>query len=328
MAMTRAYRVGKVLVVANLQYTGIIFSSLWGMLLWGDVFDWHVWLGMGVILASGIAATFYNTGARRAAPSSRIPIPSPANCKDTMYTTLIERRRPGRPHRRSQLGDRRLPPRPRNLAAGRAAYAAGHLPHALFADMETELSGAKRGPDGAFRGRHPLPEKEAFIELLRTLGRERRQPGRGLRRPRRHVRGAPVVDAALGRPRSRGGARWRPAGLAGGRASRCRPIRRPRAARRIALRAALVTTVDVNAVLHNVEHGGGRTVVDARAPDRFRGENETIDPVGGHIPGAKNRFFKDNLQADGRFKAPAQLQAELGAWSAIRARPSCSAAPA
>jgi S-adenosylmethionine uptake transporter len=61
MAMTRAYRLGKVLVVANLQYTGIIFSSLWGMLLWGDVFDWHVWLGMGVILASGIAATFYNT---------------------------------------------------------------------------------------------------------------------------------------------------------------------------------------------------------------------------------------------------------------------------
>ncbi|RJG15361.1 DMT family transporter [Massilia cavernae] len=60
-AMTRAYRVGKVLVVANLQYTGIVFSSLWGVALWGDVFDWHVWLGMGVILASGIAATFYNT---------------------------------------------------------------------------------------------------------------------------------------------------------------------------------------------------------------------------------------------------------------------------
>jgi drug/metabolite transporter (DMT)-like permease len=61
MAMTRAYRVGKVLVVANLQYTGIIFSSLWGMLLWGDRFSWYVWLGMGVILASGIAVTFYNT---------------------------------------------------------------------------------------------------------------------------------------------------------------------------------------------------------------------------------------------------------------------------
>ncbi|MFC0251344.1 DMT family transporter [Massilia consociata] len=60
-AMTRAYRVGKVLVVANLQYTGIVFSSLWGLMLWGDAFDWHVWLGIGVILASGIAATFYNT---------------------------------------------------------------------------------------------------------------------------------------------------------------------------------------------------------------------------------------------------------------------------
>lgn len=61
MAMTRAYRVGKVLVVANLQYTGIVFSSLWGLALWGDRFDWHVWLGIGVILVSGLAATFYNT---------------------------------------------------------------------------------------------------------------------------------------------------------------------------------------------------------------------------------------------------------------------------
>ncbi|HZV63883.1 MAG TPA: DMT family transporter [Telluria sp.] len=61
MAMTRAYRVGKTLVMANLQYTGIIFSSIWGMLLWDDRFSWQVWLGMGVILASGIAVTFYNT---------------------------------------------------------------------------------------------------------------------------------------------------------------------------------------------------------------------------------------------------------------------------
>jgi drug/metabolite transporter (DMT)-like permease len=61
MAMTRAYRYGKVLVVANLQYTGIIFSSLWGMYLWADSFDWHVWLGIAFILVSGVAATFYNT---------------------------------------------------------------------------------------------------------------------------------------------------------------------------------------------------------------------------------------------------------------------------
>ena len=78
MAMTRAYRLGKVLVVANLQYTGIVFSSLWGLALWGDRFDWHVWLGIGVILASGIAASFYNTRStpRGAAISKTDPIAS------------------------------------------------------------------------------------------------------------------------------------------------------------------------------------------------------------------------------------------------------------
>jgi len=60
-AMTRAYRLGNTLVVANLQYTGIVFSSVWGVLVFGDVFSWHSWAGIGIILASGIAATFYNT---------------------------------------------------------------------------------------------------------------------------------------------------------------------------------------------------------------------------------------------------------------------------
>ncbi|TFW35548.1 DMT family transporter [Massilia horti] len=78
MAMTRAYRVGKVLVVANLQYTGIVFSSLWGVLLFGDSLDWHVWLGIAVILASGVAATFYNTGsaAKTVAAEKKEPITS------------------------------------------------------------------------------------------------------------------------------------------------------------------------------------------------------------------------------------------------------------
>jgi drug/metabolite transporter (DMT)-like permease len=60
-AMTRAYRLGSTLVVANLQYTGIVFSSLWGVFIFGDVFDWHSWTGIAIILASGMAATFYNT---------------------------------------------------------------------------------------------------------------------------------------------------------------------------------------------------------------------------------------------------------------------------
>jgi thiosulfate/3-mercaptopyruvate sulfurtransferase len=53
------------------------------------------------------------------------------------------------------------------------------------------------------------------------------------------------------------------------------------------------------------------TVLDARAADRFRGENETIDPVAGRIPGAKNRWFKDNLRDDGRFKTAEQLRTEF-----------------
>lgn len=60
MAMTRAYRLGKALFTANLQYTGIVFSSIWGILIWNDVLGWSGWLGIAVILASGLAATFYN----------------------------------------------------------------------------------------------------------------------------------------------------------------------------------------------------------------------------------------------------------------------------
>ena len=60
-AMTRAYRLGNTLVVANLQYSGIVFSSVWGVFVFGDVFSWHSWAGIAVILASGVAAMFYNT---------------------------------------------------------------------------------------------------------------------------------------------------------------------------------------------------------------------------------------------------------------------------
>jgi thiosulfate/3-mercaptopyruvate sulfurtransferase len=199
-----------------------------------------------------------------------------------------------------------------NLDAGRDAYAAGHLPNALFADMEHELSGEKRAADGAFRGRHPLPEKDAFVELLRSWGVNdgtqvvAYDAHGGMFAARlwwmlRWVGHEAVAVLDGGLPA------WQAAGLPVTTGSPA-----PRARGTIGAREPLVTTVDVNTVLHNVEHGG-RTVIDARAPDRFRGENETIDPVGGHIPGAKNRFFKDNLQPDGRFKAPKQLKAELGA---------------
>ncbi|HUF82791.1 MAG TPA: rhodanese-like domain-containing protein, partial [Burkholderiales bacterium] len=55
----------------------------------------------------------------------------------------------------------------------------------------------------------------------------------------------------------------------------------------------------------------GPLLLDARAPNRFRGENETLDPVAGHIPGAANRYFQLNLDADGRFKPAATLKQEF-----------------
>jgi S-adenosylmethionine uptake transporter len=71
-AMTRAYRYGNTLVTANLQYTGIVFSSVWGILIWNNAPNWVSWLGMGIILTSGVIATFYNTQQQPAASPSAI----------------------------------------------------------------------------------------------------------------------------------------------------------------------------------------------------------------------------------------------------------------
>lgn len=75
MAMTRAYHLGKPLVSANLQYSGIVFSSVWGILIWGDVLNWMGWLGIAVILASGIAATFYNARSAKSSADKIAPDP-------------------------------------------------------------------------------------------------------------------------------------------------------------------------------------------------------------------------------------------------------------
>ena len=196
-----------------------------------------------------------------------------------------------------------------NLAAGREGFRLGHLPGAVFGDIETQLSGAKRGADGVFRGRHPLPEKEALIETLR---------GWGVNDDSQVV----AYDAHGGMYAARLWwlLRWlgheAVAVLDGGMAawqSLGQPLSteapgKPRG--NITVRAPFVPTVTVVDVMLNIDKGE-RTVIDARAADRFRGENETIDPVGGHIPGAKNRFFKDNLQADGRFKDANALRADF-----------------
>ncbi len=194
--------------------------------------------------------------------------------------------------------------------AGAAAFAAGHIPGAQFADSDRDLSDKSRGPHGEFRGRHPLPSPEAFIETLRGWGvypnsQVIAYDAHGgmfasrlwwmLRWVGHH--GVAVLDGGL------------PAWQAAGGALTTEVVSRPRGS--ITLQPSLATMVSADDVLANLS-ARAKLVIDARAADRFRGENETIDPVAGHIPGAKNRFFKDNLQADGRFKPADQLRAEFG----------------
>ncbi|HKX44213.1 MAG TPA: rhodanese-like domain-containing protein, partial [Burkholderiaceae bacterium] len=81
-------------------------------------------------------------------------------------------------------------------------------------------------------------------------------------------------------------------------------------------REPLVATTDADALLRRL---GTLAIVDARAGERFRGEVEPLDKAAGHIPGALNRFFKDNLAADGRFKPAEQLRAEFGTLLGARA---------
>jgi thiosulfate/3-mercaptopyruvate sulfurtransferase len=196
-----------------------------------------------------------------------------------------------------------------NPNAGRDGFAIGHIAGAQFANVDTDLSGAKVGADGAFRGRHPLPERAALVATLRNWGINddtqvvAYDAHGGMFAARlwwllRWV-GHPAVAVLDG-----GLAAWQSAGLA------MVTSNEPRAQGTIGDKPSLVATVSVDEVVANLSTQA-RTVVDARAADRYRGENETIDPVGGHIPGAKNRFFKDNLTAEGRFKDAAQLKSDF-----------------
>ena len=188
---------------------------------------------------------------------------------------------------------------------GRQAWEAGHVPGAYFMHLDHDLSGTKTGKNG----RHPLPPLADFAARMNRCGVA---PGRQV----------VVYDDGGGSFAVRlwwmlwwlghdkvalldgGIAAWK-------RESRPMDALVPAAREgRFAPRPREAMTVDANTVAASLDKRE-LVVVDARAATRFMGENETLDPVAGHIPGAFNRFWQHNLGYDGRFLSPEELRAEF-----------------
>jgi thiosulfate/3-mercaptopyruvate sulfurtransferase len=192
--------------------------------------------------------------------------------------------------------------------AGRAAFEAGHVPGAAYLDLERDLS----APATAEGGRHPLPDRVGFAARLRALG---------VRADDQIV----VYDDVGGSLAARAWwmLRWLgheavalldggfKAWTDSGRPLEAGPAR-PRPAGNIAAGDSLVATVDTADIVAALGTDSLQ-VIDARTAARFAGEPHPLDTRAGHIPGARNRFWGDNLGGDGRFKAPEVLRAEFEA---------------
>ena len=205
-------------------------------------------------------------------------------------------------------------------ASGEKQYRQSHIPGAVYADLDhalsdkgtpDKLSGQPQPhPGAASGGRHPLPSREKFAMWLSSVGFANDMQAVVYDRNGANYCGrlwwmlkwaghdaVAVLDGGL--------QAWQAAGGAvrdGAEPSHFQsnfelgaPLRR------------LATTANVAARLGQAT----QTLVDARAPQRFRGEVEPLDPVAGHIPGALNRPFAQNIGPDGRFKPAQQLRAEF-----------------
>ncbi len=197
---------------------------------------------------------------------------------------------------------------------GRQVYAEGHVPGAVFVDLDTEL--ADPVGDGT-RGRHPLPDPARFAAAMRRAGVALDRPvvvmdgGDGsvaarawwLLRHHGHddVR---LLDGGL--------AAWRAAGGAVVEGDEAAPYDDdgPAAGARFTADVARLRVLDADeAAAYAVE----RALLDVRAGARYRGETEPVDRAAGHIPGALNAPTADNVDADGRFRPVEELAARFGA---------------
>ena len=204
---------------------------------------------------------------------------------------------------------------------GRRLYEAAHLPGAVLASLDADLS----GPASASTGRHPLPSPQQFAATLSRWGLTPatrviaydQGPGAYAARLWWMLRacGHQAVQVLDG-----GWAAWVAAGLP---VESGAPVARPASVVAPVPFAGVVEAEQVLAALRSA----AAVVIDARGADRYAGQNETLDPVAGHIPGALNRPFTDNLGSDGRFKPAAvlreQWQARLGNRPAQQMISSC-----
>ncbi|MBC7802300.1 MAG: sulfurtransferase [Candidatus Parcubacteria bacterium] len=186
---------------------------------------------------------------------------------------------------------------------GEQQYTEAHIPGALFAHLDRDLSAAKTGSNG----RHPLPEPKAFVAWV---GRQGLQPGDQV----------VCYDGGPGTMASRlwWMLRWigheQVAVLDGGFAKwqqESRPVTADIAVTTAAAYPGRAKTSMVAYLSHVEKKLKSAALLDARAPARYRGEEEPIDPVKGRIPGARNRFNNDNLRADGTFKPADELKKEF-----------------
>jgi thiosulfate/3-mercaptopyruvate sulfurtransferase len=196
---------------------------------------------------------------------------------------------------------------------GRSAWLSAHIPGAVHADLDQHLS----GPISAHSGRHPLPAPDTFAAFLAESGytRERKtvaydaQGGAFAARLWWLMRyfglgHCAVLDGGIGA--------WVAAGYSL-EPGVVKPA--PQAAPELTPRPVMV--LDSQRVASGLENAEIR-LLDARSANRFRGEDETLDPVAGHVPGALSHPFQNNLDEHGRFRDAASLRAEfqraLGAY--------------
>jgi thiosulfate/3-mercaptopyruvate sulfurtransferase len=186
-------------------------------------------------------------------------------------------------------------------SAGQEAYATGHIQGAIYVDLENDLSGKKTGTNG----RHPLPTADNWAKIRQRLGIDANTfviayDGQGsvfasrlwwMLRAIGHDK-VQVLDGGL--------ESWN------GQISTT--IHAPTPLEKQPKPLDYDGLVIVDDMLDNLA-SHRRTVIDARSPDRFHGQNETLDPVAGHIPGSLNRFYKFNLEGS-EFKSPEILRKE------------------